>query len=279
MKPKQPTVAISWFTQILSAGLILFALLGLLPTAAWGSLEIASSWSSNPCPPGKPFHLTVTISWNDEAGHYAVRPPQLDLPGEIIKQSGSVSSRSLHRKGENLLVYRWKFIAEKEATILPIPVKLSVFIKNNEEPSLMEIETEALVVDVPRWKGLPIKIIFLSGPLLLLAVIGFVWFLKKIKSPVQTSLESRETEPVPSMGDLMETLNKSRIQGDTLSFLQIAIRIFNLLCPGDSSDFREIKYLLDQAQYGNLKLSGEEMEQWYLRLKRMKGQQSEQVKN
>ncbi len=281
LKPKQPagsTGSSAELKQILSGGLLFLALLGLMPPAALGSLEIESAWSSNPCPPGKPFYLTVTVSWNEDVMHYAVRPPQLDLPEGIIKQTGSVSSRSLRKRGKTILTYRWTFIAEQEGQIPPIPIKLTVFIKDGEEPSLMEIETEALVAEVPRWKGIPAKILFLSGALLLLAAIGLVFLIKKNKSPALPSLDARKAEGSASLPDLMDSLNKNRIQGDTLFFLKDAIKILNLLCPEDNSDSREVKLLLDQAQYGNLKLTGEEMEQWYLRLKRRDTRQPEQTK-
>jgi len=269
LKPIPLTEAASIGKQFLFAGLCLITVLTFVSSSAWAGLQVESTWSSNPCPPGKPFHLSVTVSWEDDADHYAVRPPQLELPEGRITQTGFLSSRSFRQGKRHFLTYRWTFIARKKGTIPPIPVKLIVFIKDDKEPASMEIETEILVIDVSRWQGIPVIIILLSGTIFLMAAIICIWFLKRKKPAPPPSSASEETEGTDALPGLMDSLNKNRTHGDTLSFLEIAIKILNLLCPEDNPNYCEIRSLLDQAQYGNLRLSGEEMEQWYLRIKRM----------
>ena len=106
-----------------------------------------ASWSDNPCPPGKPVSLTINVRWTGDAGHYAPRPPRLDLPQGIQKHTDALSSRSFQRGQENILRYQWMLIAQEEGEIPSFPVEITIHQLKNAEPSLLEIKTTPLIIE------------------------------------------------------------------------------------------------------------------------------------
>ena len=246
----------------------LLLLLLLMPTAGW-SLTMDSSWSENPCPPGKPFYLTINVRWTGDAGHYTPRPPQLDLPQGVRKHDDTVSSRSFRKGQENILSYQWVLIAAEEGEIPSFPVEITVHRQEGKGPSLLEIKTDPLEIKKSnsRTTAFLISLVFLSLFVFILMI--FLWRKKEIRVSREKASETPENDWSHQLPKLIEGLNTSRVHGNTLSFLQNALKIIILFQAENQEACREIKALLEECQYGDLKLSGEEMEQWHLRLKRI----------
>jgi len=244
-------------------GALLFLFL-LMPAAAW-SLTMDSSWSENPCPPGKPFYLTINVRWAGDAGHYAPRPPQIDLPQGVQKHVDTLSSRSFHKGQEHILSYQWVLIAAEEGDIPSFPVEITIHHQKDTEPSLLEIETNPL--RIKKSNSQAILLVFLSLSVFILIII--LWRNKKVGASREKDSEMPDSDPSRQLPKLLEELNTSRVHGNTLSFLQKALKIISLFHAENQEACREIRTLLEECQYGDLKLSGEDMEQWYLRLKRI----------
>ena len=247
-----------------TCGAIFFLLL-LMPTAVW-SLTMDSSWSANPCPPGKPFYLTINVRWTGDAGHYTPRPPQLELPQGLQKHADALSSRSFRNGQENILSYQWELIAVEEGDIPSFPVKITVHQEKKEEPSLLEIKTNPLRIERSSGRAAFFIAILILSVLILTIVLRQK---KRIRAQEAKASEILESDPSLQLSKLQEALNTSRVHGNTLSFLQNANKIINLFHPENQDIGREIRTLLEQCQYGDFKLSGEEMEQWHQRLKRL----------
>ncbi len=248
--------------SILAAMVLLAA-----PVSGQSGLTVESSWSTNPCPPGKPLRLTLTCRWEGDAQRFAIPPPQLDLPEGILKQA--VSSRSFREGDSYVLCHQWELTAPERAAFPPIPIGLTIFTKGEHEPSDMEIETESLVVDVSRWKGIPITTIACSVPLVLALSAGLVFLLIRRRSQVRRDSPPQEADPALLLASLKEELNTSRIRGEALAFLKTALRICEVTTTRETSLRQELESLAEQVQYGDLGLSGEEMEKWHQRLKRL----------
>jgi hypothetical protein len=230
-----------------------------------------STWSANPCPPGKPLFLNVTVRWSGKAGRYAVRIPELAPPEGLTQVSAS--SRSFRRGEENVLSYQWELLAEEKGQIPPFPVKLNVHEEGDQEPAVLEIRTESLTVDTGRWRGIPVLTLVVSGFLLAALAGGAQWLSRRGRKGVSGRDAPPGTDPGPLVPEFLEALNKSRIRGDTLSFLEGASKIVDFVCPEDHPDSLRLKGLLQQARYGDLNLSSEEMDEWNQKVKRMTSDQ------
>ena len=247
--------------------LLLIALL-TLPAGAFGFPRMESRWSANPVRPGKDFRLTISAGWKGDAGLYAIKTPVVEFSEEIL--SKSVSSRSFREGEENVVSYSWELVAEEKGRFEPFPVTITVFSAGEPEPVEKELATEPLTVDVARWHGIPVTTVILSAGAGL-AFIGLLgWIIRKKKSrPAASEPLTQEADPARLLHNMKEELNTCRVRGDTLSFLETAHRIYVLLFPGETPASQEIACLLDQARYGNLRLSGEEMERWTRKVKRL----------
>lgn len=263
MKPATPRHSFS--TRPLHHLFLTVALI-TLPAAVWGSPRMESVWSSNPVGPGKEFHLTITARWNGDAGEYVIQTPVIEFPEEILIES--VSSTSFQQGEDKGISYRWDLVAKDKGHFQHFPVKINVFSAGEPEPVEKELSTEPLVVDVARWHGIPVTIVLLSAgaTLALLALLGWVVRKKRTLPPGETSTE--QTDPALLLNGLKEELNTCRVRGDTLSFLETAQKIHGLVSSGETPAAKEVSALLDQARYGNLRLSGEEMERWYRKYKK-----------
>jgi len=225
-----------------------------------------SAWSENPCPPGKPFYLTINIRWAGDAGKYTPSPPQLDLPQGIQKHADTVSLRSFRQVQKNILSYQWVLLATEEGEIPSIPIEITVHHPEGGEPSLLEIETNPLRIQKNNNRP-ALFLVFLSLSVFILAAI--FWRKKRTRASRQKASDIPENDPSHQLPKLLEALNTSRVQGNTLSFLQNAFKIITFFQSEHQEACKEIKALLEECQYGDLKLSGEDMEQWHHRLKRI----------
>ena len=247
----------------------LSAVLGLLavPAPAPSQVRAESAWSSNPCPPGKIFTLTVTCRWGGESDSHTITLPQFDLPEGLVKQE--VSSRSYREGDSNVIDYQWKLTAPNKARFPPVPITLKIFTKGEPEPSEMKIETRPLVVDVARWKGLPVKTIVYPGLFVLALTAGIVPVWLGRRSRKRRSPAPPTQDPGALLASLKEELNRSRVHGDAFSFLEIALKMLELSSGEEVPERRELTGLLEQVQYGGRGLCGEEMDRWHQRLKRL----------
>lgn len=239
----------------------------VLPAPARATLRLESTWSANPVRAGKPFSLTIMAQWEGDASRYVVKPPKIELPEGIVKHA--VSSSSGREGDTNHLTYRWELLANKKGHFDSIPVKVSVLEKGGKEPSEMETSTDPLVVDEARWMGIPLITILFSLAAAMLVFGGLAWIVLKRRKGASTVQPHDEEDTGLQLEALKQELNACRVRGDTLSFLKIAQEMHELARLGESSDLREISSLAERARYGSLRLSGEEMERWYQRLKKI----------
>jgi hypothetical protein len=242
-------------------------LLLMVPANVLGTPRLEARWSHNPVRPGKPFQLNVTARWEGNAGLYAVRPPQADLPEGLV--GGPVSSRSSREGSENVIRFQQEMSAPESGLIPAFPLRLEVFEAGHEEPYEKMLDTEPLRVDIPRWKGIPLATIFPGTGLLALLIFGVIlWALTK-KRRRACSAEGEGKVDSVSISDLGEKLNACRVRGDTLGFFEAALEIHQYVEEKETPESREIRDRLEQTRYGNLRLSGEEMDAWHRRLKRL----------
>ena len=237
----------------------------LFSPAAWSDPRTETQWSANPVRPGRPFALTLTARWEGEATRYVIGTPQVEFPEEI--QRNSVSSRSFREGDENVVRHRWELVAKKKGDFPPLAVRLKVFAAGEKDPSEVTLETEPLVADVARWRGIPFTLLLagLAAGLLLIGAVA--WLLHRRRSRLRQKAEP--PAPEQSLEGLREELHACRVRGDTPAFLDTALRLLALAAPSGSPEAREIASLLEQARYGSLRLSGEEMQGWVDRLKRL----------
>ena len=253
--------------MILCCGLLVALGLLAIPAPAPCQVRAASAWSSNPCPPGKTFALTVTCRWEGESDFRGITLPQFDLPEGLVKEA--VSSRSYREGDSNVIDYVWKLTATHKARFPPVPITIKIFTKGEPEPSEIKIETHPLVVDVARWKGLPVITVVFCGLIVLALTTGGVLALLRRRARTRRSPAPREQDPEELLTGLREELNKSRVRGDAASFLEIALKIMELTAGEDDPHRKELEGLKEQVQYGGLGLSGEDMDRWQQRLKRL----------
>jgi len=241
----------------------------LVPANVLGGPRFEARWSHNPVRPDKPFQLNVAVRWEGDAGLYAVRPPRADLPEGLV--AGPVSSRSNREGNENVVRFQMEVTAPESGQIPSFPLRLDVFQAGAEEPFEVVVDTEPLRVDIPRWKGIPLATIFLYATLLVLLLSGVtLWIFKNKRKHNQTpSSVQEDEESSATLSTLGEELNACRVRGDTLGFFETALQIHRQVEEKETPESREISDQVDQARYGNLRLSSEEMDAWFRRLKRL----------
>jgi hypothetical protein len=240
-----------------------------VPMAAWGGPRFEARWSRNPVRPGTLLDLTVTCRWEGDTGLYAVRPPRPDLPEGLA--AGPVSSRSFREGEENVVLFRLEMTAPTARGEIPgFPLHFQVYQAGQKEPFEQEISTEPLRVDVARWKGIPRTAIFLGFSCFVLLLAGTaLWRVRRKKNRVREAAPGEEPDRSALLSALREELNACRVRGDTRSFLETALKIHELVSPKETAESRELRDRAEQSRYGNLRLSGEEMEAWTRRLKRL----------
>ncbi len=248
--------------------LAILAILSVPATAPCGP-RFEARWSNNPVRPGKPFSLTVTARWDGETGRYAIRPPRLELPEELA--AGPVSSRSYREGGENVVTFRLEMTAPEPEDIPGFPLQFSVFQAGSEEPFEEEISTAPLRVDVPRWKGIPLTTLFLCTALaVILLPLCALWLVKRKKRRgAHTAAQRKKTEGAEDLPALKEELNACKVRGDTRAFFETALKIHERISREETDEIRKIRDWMEQATYGDLRLSGEELEAWHRKLKRL----------
>ncbi len=247
------------------------AILGLLSIPATAACEprFEARWSHNPVRPEKPFFLTVSARWEGETGRYAIRPPLVELPEGL--STGTVSSRSYREGPENVVSFRLEMTAPEKGDMPGFPLRFSVFQAGAEEPFEEEISTEPLRVDVPRWNRIPLATIFLFSALaVILLPFCALWLIKrKHGRGHRAGTAPDKAEPADPLPALKEELNACRVRGDTRAFFETALKIHERISREETAERGEIRDRVEQATYGGLHLSGEEMEAWYRKLKRL----------
>jgi len=244
----------------------------VLPSTVPAAPRCEARWSDNPVSPAKPFHLTVTAQWDGDAADWAVRPPRADLPEGL--RAGPVSSRSFREGEGNVVRFRMEMTAPEPGLVPGFPLRLEVFRAGAEEPLEEVINTEPLRVASGRWKGVPHGTLLAGAALtVLLLLIGCAIRLarnRKRRGRVPPSAAGgKAVEGSIHLTALGETLNACRVRGDTLGFLETALEIHRRAHPQETPEFHEIRDRLEQARYGDLRLSGEEMDAWHRKLKRL----------
>jgi hypothetical protein len=241
-----------------------------VPMAAWGGPRCEARWSRNPVRPGTRLDLAVTCRWEGEADLYAVRPPRAELPEGLAV--GTISSRSFREGEENVVAFLLEITAPAAPGDMPgFPLRLQVFRAGEKEPFEQEVAAEPLRVDVARWKGVP-RTVFLVGFswLALLSAGAALWRTRRKKKRArEETAPGAEPDRSALLAALRDELDACRVRGDTRSFLETALRIHELVSPEEGPESREVRERVEQSRYGSLRLSGEEMEAWTRRLKRL----------
>jgi len=246
--------------------LSMLPLIPILCPAALGAPRIEAEWSANPVRPGKPFTLTITARWDGEAGRYTIGMPEAQLPEQIAKQS--VTSRSFREGEDNVVACRLQLVAER-GSFAPVSIKLPVFESGAKEPSEVTFETEPLLADVARWRGIPLQFLIPAGVIAIILLGALRWLLVRRRPPVPVSAELAGANAVQVLEKLKAELHTCRVRGDTTGFLDAAAQILSLSSRPDTAEAREIGALLEQSRYGDLRLSSEEMERWHRQIKRI----------
>jgi len=251
---------------------LLTALLLLLPAPAWPapSPRFEARWSENPVRPGKPVDLLVTARWEGDAGLFAVRPPRAEPPEGLT--AGAVSSRSSQEGGENVVRFRQTFTAPDSGLIPAFSLTVQIFPSGAKEPIEASVETEPLRVDVPRWRGVPVAAVLPgAAALALLLAGGALWALKRRDRRRRKPAPPTEEDGAAVLDGLREQLHACRVRGDTRGFFETALAIQRIVEKEETPEAREIRERAEQARYGNLRLSSEEMGVWARRMKRLAG--------
>jgi hypothetical protein len=251
----------------LGRGLPAALLLLAVPLAVRAEPRTEAVWSANPVRPGQSFTLSVTARWDGDADRYAVGMPKIELPAEIRKEK--VSSRSFREGEDNVIAYRWELVAAKKGPIPPVAIKLAVLARGEQEPSEVTLETEPLVVDVARWRGVPVHFALPALAAAILVIGLAVWQIGRRRARLPATDEADPADRASVLAGLKEELDTCRVRGDTPAFLDAAQRLVSITSPGERPEAGEIASLLEQARYGSLRLSSEEMEKWCQRLRRL----------
>jgi len=251
------------------AGLLL--LLFLLHARAVGaSLQIEAKWGTQQARTGTPVSLTVEIRWTGEADRFTVGTPTLDLPeGLSIRAMGSSSSS---RGEETCLTYTLTLEAKKPGSYDPISISLPVYEKGATDPSTMVVKTDGLTVSATTLEhlaGIQRRSLFALAGLGLVAALAIAWAVvaRRRRWGRRAGADKGSGEPIGErLWDLLAQSRTFLVRGESLSFLETALRIERCLEEKDGSPAAadgELLSLSEKVRYAGLRPEQRDLEKIY----------------
>jgi hypothetical protein len=230
-----------------------------IPTPSNAAPALSLSTEEKSILVGKPFSITLTISWEGDAETYLVETPRLKLP-EGITQSGSAYSTSATDTTHSLF-YRYTLSAAATGDYALDPVEISYWEKNAGDARIAR--TEELRFTVGSRSEAMLQRYLIPGAVLLIFISLFATLF------VLSTKKKRAKNPAPGDSAIIKTIidrelaqcRAYKISGDWNNYIKLVIAIRNKIPSAgpDEKIFSGLHRLAERVQFGGYRPSEDEL--------------------